>query len=818
MSGIFIIAVIYLWMRVNKLKTTLDIQNNKIQDMHTLLNDLKQKIYPEDIITKVEPEIKESITIEKTDETEDLTDFKVKHTVKESKPTPKIKLSGILKKELFSVESIITKLGILFLLISVGFIFKLAYDNGYITEELALLFGAAIGFIIGFLGLHVRNRGRLLLSQVLFGGSVATLFITTYAAYQGYGIITSLSAFALMAIIACAAFVVSISINSVAMSIVGVVGGLLTPFIVELDYLGLNGLGLYILSLSIVSASIYLFKKWRALQISSILGIISVTSYLATFDLAVKETYQLGILIAVLLVIFNGVDYMLYYKNEEAPLSDIISPLLFGLLPIISLIQLNAILNLSNNTQSLIYIGAAIIYATLTLVIYTKRGHGTTSNITLSFVALFTLFSDLLYFGGDIRYMSVIVMSLVFYYVAYKTKNPFAGIIGHILYVLGFLIAYNGLIIDTINGPASGMDVLSRLVILVLLTIGILIQKKPIRYVFGIMVYEIYAVLLIEILLFQWTKNTEQLAIMILAYGIWLWILLLLSKKASFIPKQSIVIVGIVPVFLKFVLVFLAVDSWEFNGPEVSALIAYSVLLYAMANYQLKDIKTLYRFIAKISSFIIISLTCIIDIWVLTDHFGYALFSYGALVLLINYFESDLEYKTMKILLLVMKINWLIIGAYYVLFGIDNVSFEMVPFVFDLLILGILYAVIRTFELKTSYQFIIHLIVYMIIIYQNFEYAVNGDGTTTLLWAAYAIVSLTYSVIKVKRDIVNISLIMIVAIAVKFVVVDISTVSILWKIITSMAFGVALLVLSYILQPILARNEKVRRGGKDELE
>jgi uncharacterized membrane protein len=98
----------------------------------------------------------------------------------------------------------------------------------------------------------------------------------------------------------------------------------------------------------------------------------------------------------------------------------------------------------------------------------------------------------------------------------------------------------------------------------------------------------------------------------------------------------------------------------------------------------------------------------------------------------------------------------------------------------------------------------------MTIIYKLFISLSVGDGTITLLWAAYAIGLLSLSVVKSNKQLVNLALAIIVIVTIKFIMVDLRTVSVLWKIIVSMGFGTALLVLSYLLQPILNKDQTAK--------
>ena len=711
-----------------------------------------------------------------------------------------------INKDLFSVESIITKLGVLLLLIGIGFIFKLAYDNGYVTEELAILFGTLFGISLTVIGGLIRKKNQMILSQVLFGAGTATLFITTYAAYQGYGIISAMVAFAYMILIAISAFSLAMYINSVSMSVIAVIGGLLTPFIVELDFLGLDGLGLYIVVLALAGILVYSSTKWKALQLSTIIGVSLVTTYLISLgNFTVSETYKLSILIVVLLVIFNGMEYYLYYKEKNYKIT-IINLLLFGILPIFTLIQTNIILDISSKSWSKIYLVVAIIYLLINRVLTTKDKKGIITNITLSFVGLFSVFSMLLYFEGNLQYMSIILISLMFYYAAKKSDVKFIYIIARIIYLFGFMLISSDLINNFLFSEYLFMDVVSKLLVIVLLTIGILMERKVMRYIYGVLVYEIYILGFFITIIWKIENLKEPLSILMIILSVWIWVLYYLSKEKKIVPKKSLLAVALIPVIIKSLISINTVYIWEYNLTEIFTMLIYCGSIYTLANYKFKeDVKE--RSIYKIYSLLIIAITCIVDLFVITDHFTYGLLLFGIIIQIIMKFESDRKEQLIVVVMNIMKVIWGVLFIQNIALGMDYNSFLILPFISDLGLLLIVAIMIKDINIKQSYKYIVNLIFYMVIIFMNFQPIENGEGTTTLLWALYVLISLAYSVYTVKREIVNISLAFIVFIALKFVIVDISAISIVWRIITSMGLGIALLLLQYILNPILLKNE-----------
>ena len=646
----------------------------------------------------------------------------------------------------------------------------------------------------------------MILSQVLFGAGTATFFITTYAAYQGYGIISALVAFAYMILIAISAFLLAMYITSESMAVIAVIGGLLTPFTVKLSFLGLNGLGLYIVVLAASGILVYSFTKWKVLQISTIIGVSLVTTYLISLGgFSISETYKLSMLIAVLLIIFNGMEYYLYFKEKNYKIT-VINLLLFGILPMFTLIQTNIILDISSKSWSKIFLVIAIIYLLINRVLAKKHKKSIIINITLSFIGLFSVFSTLLYFDGNIQYMSIILISLMFYYVAKKSDSKFIYIIARIIYVFGFMLIYSDLIYKLIFDDYSFMDMVSKILVIMLLTIGLLMEKKVMRYIYGVLVYEIYIIGIFIAIIWKQVDFQEPLSILMLVLSVYIWVLYYLAGKKKIVPKKSLLAVALIPVIIKSIISINTVYIWEYNLTEIFTILIYSASIYTLGNYKFKE-NVQEKLIYKIYSLIIIAITCTVDLLVITDYFTYGLLLFGIIIQIIMKFESDRKERLIVIAMNVMKVIWAVLFIQNIVLEMDYNSFSLLPFISDLGLLLIVAMLVKDINIKKSYKYIVNLILYMIIIFMNFQFIENGEGTITLLWALYVLIALAYSVYTVKREIVNISLVFIVFIALKFVIVDISAISIVWRIITSMGLGIALLLLQYILNPILLRNE-----------
>lgn len=712
-------------------------------------------------------------------------------------------------RELFSVESIISKLGILLLLIGVGFIYKFAYDQGYIVRGSIVFIGGVAGSVFIVFGHKIRHKKRMVLSRVLIGGGIAILYISTYSAYQVYEMLPVVLAFIFMVIITVSAFIFAVTINSPIVSVIGIIGGLLTPFIIELDYSSLTGLSIYIGILGIGSMIIYVIKRWRILQVASVMGTLYVTSYLVYLNgFSIREPVRLSVLIVFLLVLYNGTDYVLDLLGKESSRYKWVTLTLFALLPMTTLFQINELLDITDLSWSIIFGVVALIYMAMTGSLYHKKGNRLTSDITLSLTAIFILLAITIIIGGEVETIAIISVSLMFYLIGKKRSHNFTNILGHIIYGIGFVGALINLVEGVLRESVTWVDILTRVIILVLLTCGVLFQKKPIRYIHGIATFGIYMIFFLQSLLYNYVADYEALAIMIVFYGVLLYVLLLITKKLDCIPQMSIFVLGLIPFIVRLLMIMVVVFMGDVNTTNMVAFVIYSVMFYGLSYILFDQKESIMRVVMKMVSYAILMITLFADIAMWGDNVGYGLVLDGLLLLALKYVEPDRENKFIKIYIHSITGLWLFSFVLYSLLDFYR-GFVVLPFVADIVILVILYIIIQSLKFKIGTKMVvgINTAFYMLIIYQNFKRLSYGGGIITLLWAAYAIGLLTVSVVKSMKDSVVLSLIMIIIVVAKFVFIDLSVVNILWKIIISMAFGMALLILSYVLQPILAKHE-----------
>lgn len=126
---------------------------------------------------------------------------------------------------------------------------------------MAIVTGYIIGSGVLYFGYRVMAKERFILSQVLFGGGVAVFYIATFAAFNTYHLIGNFLTIVGLASASFMAFFIALYYDQISIGLIGLLGGLLIPFLVGIDYFGIYGMGLYLIFISLGGSLIYFFRS-----------------------------------------------------------------------------------------------------------------------------------------------------------------------------------------------------------------------------------------------------------------------------------------------------------------------------------------------------------------------------------------------------------------------------------------------------------------------------------------------------------------------------------------------------------------------------
>ena len=384
----------------------------------------------------------------------------------DSAPTKPEKKS---KSEIDRGEYWLNKIGISLLLLGVVFLFKYSWDQQWITPWMRLMFGAGLGSGLLYLGKMIYTK-QPHLSRVLMGGGIATFYITGYSAFQIYHLVPQSAALFFMTGVTVLTYYLSIKQSEPILSIIAVVGGLGTPFLLHTGSGNIPGLVGYSSLIVAGSLTIFYFRNWYSLLWTTWAGGYLVMG-IATFNHSGhKVAAQAGILFMWLaLWAISLIPYL--KKNNLCP--EMYSPktspqeTIFKYLEkderfhyfLTILLALGPALLLSMNLWSfsdfewgLVYWGLALIYILATaLLSYRKTDlkavylHGIIS-------VLLVVIAQWYFFDDEAFFLALALDATGLYYANHRFKEPTLDFMGHVLFGISALWVMGELLFGKVDG------------------------------------------------------------------------------------------------------------------------------------------------------------------------------------------------------------------------------------------------------------------------------------------------------------------------------------------------------------------------------
>jgi uncharacterized membrane protein len=124
----------------------------------------------------------------------------------------------------------LARIGVLAIIIGIGFFLKYAFDNNWISPSARVILGVIAGLIMLGLGYYWRQRYPIM-TRVLSGGGIAVLYLSIFASFATYHLISVYIAVVLLFIISGIATALALRYDSMALAILGILGAFFAPFI-----------------------------------------------------------------------------------------------------------------------------------------------------------------------------------------------------------------------------------------------------------------------------------------------------------------------------------------------------------------------------------------------------------------------------------------------------------------------------------------------------------------------------------------------------------------------------------------------------------
>jgi uncharacterized membrane protein len=277
-----------------KLNDKLDWQNNRIEDLEKKLESggisKREAIFSDDIKKGASEEILPPPPPPLYDETPD-TSSKDWDQKAEAVPAnvflgeENVDLSDSdedvsASKEKLNLEeriggNLFAKVGLAAVVLGVSFFLKYAFDQNWIGEAERVIIGLIIGLI--FFGVGEKTiRKYSGYGQLMTAGGLVVWYLSIYASYNFYQLIPQTAAFIGMMLVTGVGILVSLRYDALSLILAAILGGFLTPFLIENGKDQQFALFSYTMILDLAVLAVSMRKKWRALNLLGFFGTVII--------------------------------------------------------------------------------------------------------------------------------------------------------------------------------------------------------------------------------------------------------------------------------------------------------------------------------------------------------------------------------------------------------------------------------------------------------------------------------------------------------------------------------------------------------------
>ncbi|MHB8984060.1 MAG: DUF2339 domain-containing protein, partial [Carboxydocellales bacterium] len=287
--------------------------------------------------------------------------------------------------------TLLNRIGVVAFVLGIGFFLKYAFENNWIGPTGRVAIGLLIGITLLGLGELAQKKQYEKFAQGITGGGIAVLYLSIFAAFQFYQLLPQTAAFALMVLVTATAVITAVRYNSLAIAIMGVLGGFLTPFMLSTGQANEKVLFTYIAILDLGILATAYFKNWRPLNYLSFV-LTQVVILLWLIDAFNNELWTRQIIFSVFFLIFAFLSFFhnILYKKLTQPADLALIFLNAGVFFGLSYLNLHedyqAFLGLFAALMALIYLGLGYL---------TLQANQTDRNLTLTFLGVSLIFLTL---------------------------------------------------------------------------------------------------------------------------------------------------------------------------------------------------------------------------------------------------------------------------------------------------------------------------------------------------------------------------------------------------------------------------------------
>ncbi len=333
----------------------------------------------------------------------------------------------------------LVRAGIIVLVTSIGFFLKWSIERQLLGPmgRTAIAIAAGIGMLAA--GYRMFGKKYHLMGQGLFGGGLAALYFSMYAAGPRYGLIPIPAAFLLMILITITAGLLSVRVNSLLVAILGIIGGFCTPIMLSTGKPDFMVLYVYMLILGAGVFTLSQVKSWR---------LLNYLSFLFTWMLVLGSLFQyrdtdFNVVITLLSLLFALHAAIVIWhnigRNGKLTVLEIIYLLVnTGIFSLVGYGLIRA--THGRPYPSILTLSLAMFFIAHVLAfLQFKRGDRTLLITMMALAGFYTTLTMPLVLERESLTMSWSLLALMFLWLSGKVQSRFLNRLSYLLYGLVFL-------------------------------------------------------------------------------------------------------------------------------------------------------------------------------------------------------------------------------------------------------------------------------------------------------------------------------------------------------------------------------------------
>jgi uncharacterized membrane protein len=220
----------------------------------------------------------------------------------------------------------LNRIGIAAVLIGVSYFLKFAFDNNWIGPAGRVAIGLLAGIAIVVWSENFRRRGYLIFSYSLKAVGIGVLYLSLYAAFQVYSLVTGGVAFTMMFVVTAATALMAWAQDAEILAAFALVGGFATPLLLSTGQNREVALFTYVVLLDAGALALVILKPWRRLLLLSYSGtlLLYIGWYASFYDVS---QVRMTVGFATLFFAIFAVAPLLARPAQKGWLSDSVPPL-----------------------------------------------------------------------------------------------------------------------------------------------------------------------------------------------------------------------------------------------------------------------------------------------------------------------------------------------------------------------------------------------------------------------------------------------------------------------------------------------------------